>query len=168
MSQMIPNERIENRIYWIRGQKVLLDADLAELYGVPTKALNQAVKRNKDRFPNDFMFQINAEEKLELVTICDRFTSLKHSTSFPYAFTEHGTLMLANVLRSDRAIHISIEIVRTFVRLREILATHTDLARKLTALESKYDDQFKAIFDAIRELMKPPVPPRREIGFNRE
>lgn len=160
-------ETRQKQIAKLKLRLELIDSDLAALYGVPTKALNQAVKRNKERFPSDFMFIITDEERAELVTICDRFSLLKHSATCPYAFTEHGALMAANVLRSDRAIGISLEIIRTFLRLREILATHSELARKLAALESQYDAQFKIVFDAIRELVTPPTTPRREIGFNR-
>jgi len=161
----IPIERIEQAILLIRGQKVMLDADLAVLYEVPTKALNQAVKRNERRFPPDFMFRLTKKEKGELVTNCDRFERLKHSSALPRAFTEQGVSMLSSVLKSDRAIDVNVEIMRAFVRLRQLLATHTDLARKLTALEQKYDDQFRVVFDAIRALMAPPEKPRKKIGF---
>ena len=162
---MIPIERIEQAILLIRGQKVMLDADLAVLYEVPTKALNQAVKRNERRFPPDFMFRLTKKEKGELVTNCDRFERLKHSSALPRAFTEQGVSMLSSVLKSDRAIDVNVEIMRAFVRLRQLMATHTDLARKLTALEQKYDKQFKVVFDAIRQLMAPPAKPRKKIGF---
>jgi hypothetical protein len=161
---VIPIERITRAILLIRGQKVMLDQDLAYLYGVATKALNQAVRRNKERFPEDFMFQLTREEVLnprsQFVTAEAR--NIKH---LPYAFTEQGVAMLSSVLRSERAVRVNIEIVRAFVHLRQLLSTHTDLARKLAALENKYDAQFKAVFDAIRELMTPPEPPRRRIGF---
>ena len=159
-------ERIEQAIFLIRGQKVLLDADLAQLYGVETKILNKAVKRNLDRFPEDFMFQLTAEEAENL-----RFqigTSKKQRGGrryLPYAFTEQGVAMLSGVLNSPRAVKVNVEIMRTFVRLRQLMATHTDLARKLTALEQKYDKQFKVVFDAIRALMTPPAKPRKKIGF---
>ena len=161
----VPAERIEQSILLIRGQKVMLDADLAALYEVPTKALNQAVKRNERRFPPDFMFQLNKKEKNELVTNCDRFKRLKHSTALPRAFTEQGVAMLSTVLNSERAIEVNIEIMRAFVRLREMLASNVTLARKLAALEKKYDEQFKVVFDAIRALMTPPEKPRKKIGF---
>ena len=161
----IPIERIEQAILLIRGQKVMLDADLAVLYEVPTKALNQAVKRNERRFPPDFMFRLTKKEKGELVTNCDRFERLKHSSALPRAFTEQGVSMLSSVLKSDRAIDVNVEIMRAFVRLRQLMATHTDLARKLTALEQKYDKQFKVVFDAIRALMSPTAKPRKKIGF---
>jgi len=143
----------------------MLDADLAVLYEVPTKALNQAVKRNERRFPPDFMFRLTKKEKGELVTNCDRFERLKHSSALPRAFTEQGVSMLSSVLKSDRAIDVNVEIMRAFVRLRQLMATHTDFARKLTALEQKYDKQFKVVFEAIRALMAPPAKPRKKIGF---
>jgi phage regulator Rha-like protein len=144
----------------------MVDADLAMLYGVITKVLNQAVKRNKDRFPDDFMFQLNPEEKQEVVTNCDHLSRLRFSPALPYAFTEYGVLMLANVLNSERAVRVSVQIVRTFVRLREALASHADLARKLTEMEKRYDAQFKAVFEAIRQMMLTPDPKRKEIGFH--
>jgi hypothetical protein len=150
---LIPVERIEQAILLIRRQKVILDVDLADLYDVPTKALNQAVTRNERRFPPDFMFRLTKEEKDELVTNCDRFERLKHSSAFPRAFTEQGVAMLASVLNSDTAIEVNIEIMRAFVRLRQMLSAHKDLERKLHALEGKYDKQFKVVFDAIRDLM---------------
>lgn len=163
---LIPTDLIEQKILLFRGYRVMIDHDLADLYGVPTKALNQAVKRNQDRFPEDFMFRLSEEEKTKLVTDCDRFKNLKHSSSLPCAFTEHGTLMLANVLKSSRAIQVSIEVVRAFVRLRQFIASHKDLERKLKELEKKYDSKFKVVFDTIRRLMAPPpVPPKRRIGF---
>jgi phage regulator Rha-like protein len=144
----------------------MLDNDLAELYGVETKVLNQAVKRNATRFPPDFMFQLTAGEWESLRS---QFVTLKrgeHRKYLPYAFTEHGALMLANVLNSERAAQTSVMVVRAFVRLRQMLASNAELARKLAALENKYDAQFKVVFDAIRQLMSPPEPKRREIGFH--
>jgi len=171
---LIPAERIERSILMIRNQKVMLDRDLAYLYGVTTKVLNQAVKRHKDRFPEDFMFQLTMEEariwwtevrggglRSQIVTL-RRGQHIKYR---PYAFTEHGILMLSSVLNSERATKVNIEIMRTFVRLRRILASHAELARKLDALEKKYDAQFKVVFDAIRQLMKPPESKKRPIGF---
>jgi hypothetical protein len=143
----------------------MLDADLAELYGVQTKALNQAIKRNAERFPEDFAFRLTAEEKKELVTNCDRFGQLKHSTVFPLALTEHGAIMAASVLNSPRAIEVSVYVVRAFVKMREVLVTHKELVRRLDEMEGKYDRQFKVVFDAIRALMKPPKIPRRRVGF---
>ena len=165
---LVPMERIERAIFLIRGQKVMLDADLAELYGVLTKVLNQAVKRNKERFPVDFMSQLTKEEKVEVVTICDHLKRLKFSPTLPHAFTEHGAIMLATILNSPVAVQASIQVVRAFVRLRQMLASNVELARKLDALERKYDTQFKVVFDAIRQLMTPPEPRRQRIGFVHE
>jgi hypothetical protein len=145
-----------------------LDRDLAELYGVPTKRLNEQVKRNIERFPEDFMFRLTRREKDELVANCDRFTLLKHSPSFPYAFTEHGALMLANVIKSPVAVEVSILIVRVFVRLRELISSHKDLKDKIEAMEARYDYQFKVVFDAIKELLTPPEKPKRRIGFGED
>ncbi|MFA6979391.1 MAG: ORF6N domain-containing protein [Ignavibacteriaceae bacterium] len=168
VKEIIPTERIENKILLIRGQRVMLDRDLAELYGVPTKVLNQAVKRNNERFPTEFMFVLTKAEKDELVTNCDRFNSLKHSTVLPFAFTEYGALMLASVLNSPRAIEAGIYVVRAFVHLKEILLTHKELAQKLKELEYKietHDEQITAIFEAINQLLTPPPAPKRKIGF---
>ena len=164
---VIPKESIESRIYLLRGEKVMLSTDLARLYQVAPRVLVQAVKRNSDRFPDDFMFQLSDEEfnhlKSQIVT--SSWGGLRRAT--PYAFTEQGVAMLSSVLRSKRAVKVNIEIMRAFVQLRRILATHEDLARKLATLERKYDAQFKVVFDAIRELMKPPEPQKRQIGFRR-
>jgi hypothetical protein len=171
----IATERIEARILLIRGEKVLLDTDLAELYGVETKVLNQAVRRNSERFPEDFMFQLSAEEsenlrlhfgasslRSQFVTSNARRGGRRYN---PLAFTEQGVAMLSSVLRSERAVQVNIAIMRAFVKLRAMLASHGDLARRLNEMEKKYDAQFKVVFDAIRELMKPPEKPRRRIGF---
>jgi len=147
------SERIDRAILIIRGQKVMIDSDLAELFGVRTKRLNEQVKRNINRFPKDFMFQLTTKEKQELVANCDHLEKLKHSGTNPYAFTEHGTIMLANVLNTPTAVETSVLIVRAFVKLRELLSTHTDLEMKILDLESKYDKQFELIFKAIRALM---------------
>jgi len=163
---LIPNERIARSILLIRGERVMLDADLAAIYGATTKSLNQAVKRNLDRFPPDFMFQLTAREKAKVVTNCDHLARLKFSPHLPYAFTEHGALMLANILNSERAAQTSVQVVRTFVRLRQMLDSNADLARELAALEEKYDAQFKVVFGAIRQLMAPEPPKRRAIGFH--
>ena len=165
MEALVPVEVIEGKILLIRGQKVMVDADLAELYGVPTKVLNQAVKRNKKRFPIDFMFQLTQEEKYKVVTNCDHLKKLKFSPTLPYAFTEHGAIMLATILSSPIAVQASIQVVRAFVKLREMLTAHKDLARKLDKMEKKYDSQFKVVFDAIRQLMAPSEPKSRKIGF---
>ena len=160
--------RIEGRIQVVQDLRVMIDADLAELYGVPTKALNQAVKRNASRFPPDFMFQLNAAEKAEVVTNCDHLSKLKFSKSMPYASTEHGAIQAANVLNSPRAIAMGVFVVRAFVRLRELLASNSALSRKLDELERKYkhhDEAITAILSAIRELTNPPAPKRRSIGF---
>ncbi|MGD0591493.1 MAG: ORF6N domain-containing protein [Bacteroidota bacterium] len=161
---IVPSEIIEKRIFIIRGQKVILDFHIAELYEVETKALKRAVKRNMDRFPNDFCFELTFDEFQHL-----RYqlgTSSWGGTRYrPFAFTEQGIAMLSSVLQSKRAIHVNIEIMRAFVKLREVLASHKDLARKLEELEKKYDSQFKIVFDAIRQLLAPPEKPKREIGF---
>jgi len=171
--------RIEQRILIIRGQKVMVDADLAELYGVPTKALNQAVKRNAERFPPDFMFQLTAAEKAEVVTNCDHLAKLKFSRSLPFAFTEHGAIQASNVLASSQAVEMGVYVVRAFVRLREILTSNRELGMRLDELEQKTEAlalqhdtfahntraQLKQVFEAIRQLMTPPDPPRRPIGF---
>lgn len=189
-ASLIPAERIERQILLLRGQKVLLDFQLAGLYGVETKALNQAVKRNSERFPEDFMFQLSEEEmsqimRSQIVTASTEISesaqesagslrsqnvTLKrgqHLKYAPYAFTEQGVAMLSSVLRSSRAVLVNIAIMRTFVLLRRMLSSHEDLSRKLAALENKYDAQFKSVFDAIRELMRDtPVKKRPEIGFH--
>jgi len=145
----------------------MLDRDLAELYEVTTAALNQAVQRNRERFPSDFMFQLTRAEVAQLNRSQNVIGSQKHRDPRfrPYAFTEHGIAMLSAVLRSKRAISVNIEIMRAFVRLRQLLASNAELSRRLDELESKYDRQFKVVFDAIRQLMAPPVPTRKQIGF---
>lgn len=163
---LVPAEYVVRAILVLRGQRVLIDADLAELYGVPTRVLNQAVRRNRARFPADFMFRLNAREKSEVITNCDHLARLRFSSTLPLAFTEHGALMAATVLNSPVAIGMSLQIVRAFVRMREIVATHRDLARKLDSLEKKYDVQFRVVFDAIRRLMDLDAKPKRRIGFS--
>ena len=162
--------KIQQRILLIRGEKVIVDADLAEFYGVPTKALNQAVRRNMNRFPADFMFQLNKNEKMEVVTNCDHLNKLKFSPVNPLVFTEHGALMAASILNSARAVEVSLFIVRAFVALRRAISEHKELARKITQLERKladHDDQIIAIIQAIKELSGPkPVPKKRRIGFH--
>jgi hypothetical protein len=158
--------QVERRIFLIRGQKVMLDADLAELYGVTTGNLNKAVKRNRERFPEDFMFQLTQREAGSLRFQTGSLKRGEHFKYLPHAFTEQGIAMLSSVLRSPRAVQVNIAIMRTFARLREMLLSNADLARKLAALENKYDAQFKAVFDAIRELMQPPAPAKRQIGFH--
>jgi hypothetical protein len=168
---LVPAERIEQQILLLRGQNVMLDMDLAELYGVQTKVLNQAVKRNVRRFPEDFMFRLTPEETRELNRSQSVTGSQKHRDPRypPYAFAEQGVAMLSSVLNSDQAIDVNVAIIRSFVRLRKMLSSHKDLARKLAGLEKKYDHQFKAVFDAIRQLMEPPpARPKRRIGFRNE
>ena len=159
-------ERIESIILLIRGQKVILDRDLAQLYGVTTGNLNKAVKRNPDRFPSDFMFQLTPEEHQSLRFQFGILKKGQHSKYLPHAFTEQGVAMLSSVLNSERAIEVNIAIMRAFVKLREMIGAHKDLKRKLAALEKKYDDQFKIVFEAIAELMTPPEEPRKKIGFD--
>ncbi len=163
---LIPVERIERRILLIRGHKVMLDADLAELYGVQTRALNQAVKRNKERFPKDFMFQLTWEEAEELIR--SQFVILKRGKNIkyrPYVFTEHGAVMLANILRSKTAVQASIQVVRAFIRMRQLLASHKGLMEKILVMEKKYDKQFKIVFQAIYQLMQVEEEPKKQIGF---
>ena len=162
---VVPVDQIENIILVIRGQRVILARELAELYGVTTGNLNKAMKRNIDRFPNDFMFQLTAEEYKSLRFHFGILEKGRHSKYLPYAFTEQGVAMLSSVLKSKRAVQVNIEIMRAFVRLRRMLSVHKDLESKLTDLEQKYDEQFKIVFDAIRQLMIPPAKPRKKIGF---
>jgi hypothetical protein len=165
----IPPQRIERSILLLRGHRIMLDAALAELYGVETRALVQAVKRNASRFPRDFMFQLAGEELANLRSQNVISSAWGGRRTLPYAFTEQGVAMLSTVLRSARAVQVNIEIMRTFVRLRQMLLANADLARKLDALEKKYDAQFSVVFDAIRALMEsPPDPPKRRIGFRKE
>ena len=178
MKDLIPREVIENKIYLIRGQKVMLDRDLAKLYGVPTKRLKEQVRRNIKRFPEDFMLELTMQE-LEILRSQFATSSWGGERYLPYAFTEQGVAMLSSVLNSERAIEVNIAIMRAFVRLREILLTHKDLAAKIAALElkyknhdmrfSEYDKHIMAIFEAIKKLMAPPPEkPRRMIGFKQE
>lgn len=182
MSDLISVERIENRIYLIRGQKVMLDRDLAVLYGVRTKALNQAVMRNLERFPKDFMFQLRWEEVRhlrsqfvtlendeELIDNQKKSRQGKHQKYLPYVFTENGVAMLSSVLRSKQAIMINIQIMRTFTKLRRILSTHKNLAQKFKELENKlgmHDIEIQGILNALRQLMAPEEKPKRKIGFD--
>ena len=164
---LIPVERIEKAIYLIRGEKVMLDRDLAAMYGVPTKVFNQAVRRHQERFPADFMFQLTKEEARSIRSRSQSVT-LKRGSNIkylPYAFTEHGVLMLSSVLNSERAIQVNIEIMRAFVNLRQMLSSNAVLSRRLNELERKYDRQFKVVFDAIRKLMSLPQPAHKQIGF---
>lgn len=162
-SSLIPIEKIERAIFLIRSQKVMLDRDLAELYGVETRVLNQAVRRNKGRFPDDFMFPLTRQEIRDLSQFVIS-PGFKHTPNV-FVFTEQGVAMLSSVLNSPRAIKVNIEIMRAFVRLRQLLATNANLERRLNELEQKYDAQFKVVFDAIRQLMAPQPTPRKKIGF---
>jgi hypothetical protein len=164
MSVLVPCERIEQTILLIRGHRVMLDADLAGLYGVETKAFNRAVTRNMERFPDDFIFRLSKKEYEDLR--CHFGTSRWGGRRYlPYAFTEQGVAMLSSVLRSKRAIQVNIAIMRAFVQLREMIASNKGLARRLNELEKKYDGQFRVVFEAIRELMAEPAPKSRRIGF---
>lgn len=161
---MVPAERIEKAILLVRGQKVILDKDLAVLYGVSTGILNRAVSRNLDRFPEDFMFRLRQEEFANLIFHFG-ISRWGGTRTPPRAFTEQGIAMLSSVLRSRRAVRVNIEIMRAFVNLRQMLSSHAQLARKLDELEQRYDAQFKVVFDAIRELMQPVPIPGKRIGF---
>jgi ORF6N domain len=177
---LAPSLPIESRILLIRGHKVMIDADLAEIYSAPTKRLNEQVKRNQDRFPLDFMFQLTAIEKAEVVANCDHLDKLKFSKSLPFAFTEHGAMMAGFMLNSPQAVEMSVYVVRAFVRLREVLASNKEFTKRLDDLERNTEGlalqqdafahntrvQLKQVFEAIRELMQPPEPPiKRPIGF---
>jgi hypothetical protein len=165
---IVPVVRIQSRILLIRGHKVMLDSDLAELYQISTKRLNEQVKRNKDRFPADFMFKLTAKEKPEVVANCDHLRRLKFSPALPYAFNEHGAIMVASVLNSPRAIEVSVYVVRAFIQLREMLGTHKELGLKLAELEKRiavHDEDITALFEAIRQLMEPTEKPGKRIGF---
>ena len=166
MSALVPRERIEQTILLIRGHNVMLDSDLAQLYGVTVGRLNEAVKRNEDRFPSDFMFQLTRAEfenlKSQIAISSSKWGGRRHA---PYVFTEQGVAMLSSVLRSKRAIEVNIAIMRTFVRLREMISSNKALARRLSDLEKKYDGQFRVVLEAIRELMAEPTPKSRRIGF---
>ena len=166
---IIPAGKIEQRILMIRGEKVIIDADLAEFYGIPTKRLNEQV-RNKERFPEDFMFQLNGDEKSEVVAKCDHLNKLKFSKTLPFAFTEHGAIMAASVLNTPQAAEVSIFIVRAFVKLRQAIADYKDLTRKISQIErhlSGHDEQINAIIKTIKQLIQPaPVPKKRRIGFD--
>jgi len=164
--QLVPTEVVERRIFVIRGQKVILDNHLAELYEVPTYRLNEAVKRNRRRFPADFMFQITRREAESLTSQTAMSKPGRGGRrTLPYVFTEQGVAMLSTVLNSERAITVNIAIMRAFVRLRELIATHKDLAERIATLEKKYDRQFRVVFEILDELMAPRDPPKRPIGF---
>jgi hypothetical protein len=171
--------RIESRIQVIRGQRVMVDVDLATLYGVQTKRLNEQVKRNRDRFPSDFQFQLTADGKAEMVANCDHLQKLKFSKALPFAFTEHGAIQAANVLASSQAVEMGIYVVRAFVQLRQLLPANADIAKRLAELETKTESlemshntfsrntrlQLRHLLDAVRELTTPPEPTKRPIGF---
>ena len=164
----IPDRIVESKILLIRGKKVMIDKDIAELYGVTTKRLNEQVKRNHTRFPEDFMFQLTGIEKSEVVANCDHLNNLKYSPNLPYAFTEYGVVMLASVLNSERAIEVNIQIVRVFTRLREMVLTHKDILLKLEQLEKQVvnnSGDIQIIFTALNELLEQPNPSRKQIGF---
>ena len=169
---MQPAELITNKIVVIRGHKVMIDADLAELYGVSTKALNQAVKRNTSRFPEDFMFRLTPDEKQEVVTNCDHLNKLKFSKALPFAFTEHGAIQAANVLNSPLAVEMGVYVVRAFVRLRELLASNEVLAQRLSELEQRierkletHDQAISGLINTLRQMMAPGKPKKQPIGF---
>jgi hypothetical protein len=181
MPIILKPENLAQLVFFVRNEKVMLDTDLAMLYGVRTKALNQALFRNKGRFPGDFAFQLTKEEfdllRSQIVTSSSRYGFLRSQivTSKgrrggrryqPYAFTEQGVAMLSSVLRSERAVEVNIAIMRTFVQLRRLMDTNRDLARKIEALEKKYDEQFAVVFEAIKQLIAPPVPAKKQIGFH--
>jgi len=170
MKSILPAERIERLIHSIRTQKVILDSDLAELYGVTTSNLNKAVKRNQDRFPKDFMFQLSKGEfeNLRFQIGISSFQNTSHGGRryFPFVFTEQGVAMLSSVLSSKRAVNVNIDIMRTFVRLRQIVLSNKDLTQRVDELEKKYDLQFKIVFDAIRKLITPETKPKSRIGFH--
>lgn len=164
--------KIEQSILLIRGEKAIIDADIAEFYNVPTKRLNEQVKRNKQRFPQDFMFQLTLEEKAEVVANCDHLKKLKYSPVLPYAFTEHGAIMAASVLNSTRAVDVSVFIVRAFVKLRQAIIAHKELSHKIAQLERRladHDQQIIALVQAIKQFVSPePLPKKRRIGFHRD
>ena len=167
--KMVSLEGIENKIFSIRGKKIMIDRDLAQLYGVETKYLTRQVRRNIRRFPEEFMFRLSLNEKNELVTNWRQFRTLKHSYSPPYAFTEHGVAMLSSILNSEAAIRISVSIIKTFIKLRELIARQNELSGRIAKLEQKigdHDEEITALFKAIHELMREPEKTKREIGFH--
>jgi hypothetical protein len=164
--QIVLRERIEERIHFLRGQRVMLSSDLAPLYAVPVKALVQAVKRNASRFPEDFLFQLTSEEFRFLKSQSVTSTWGGPRRALPYAFTEQGVAMLSSVLRSARAVQVNIAIMRTFVHLRALLATHEDLRRKIEQMEKRYDAKFSAVFATLRQMLEVPIPRKKEIGFH--
>ncbi len=165
MTKIVPIERIASKIYLMRSVKVMLDRDLAELYGVETKVLKQAVRRNIDRFPVDFMFELTKEENQSLRSQNVTLKRGQHSKYLPFAFTEQGVAMLSSVLKSDRAIQVNIHIMRAFTQLRQMLSTHKDLKRKIESMERKYDKNFKIVFKAIKQMLETDEKPKKKIGF---
>lgn len=163
----IPDDTIDGKIYVVRGRKVMFDTDLAELYEVPTKSLNLAVKRNQTRFPEDFMFQLTRIENERLRFQFETSKSGRGGRRYlPHAFTEQGVAMLSSVLNSERAVQVNIQIMRAFAKIREMLQTHKELWLKIEKMEKKYDERFKVVFDALRQLLEPPVKIKRRIGFH--
>ena len=167
-NSIIPVERVQQCIFLLRGKKVMLDRDLANPYGVETKRLNESVKRDIDRFPDDFMFKLDKTETDQLVANCDRFKMLKHTASTPYAFTEQGVAMLSSVLRSKQAVEVNIAIMRTFVQLRRILADNSLLRKKIESLEKKYDEQFQHVFTVLKAMIAEDETPKSKIGYQTE
>lgn len=165
MTDIVPIESIEKKIFYLRNEKVMIDRHLAEMYGVETRILNQAVKRNITRFPGEFMFQLNRDERDEVITICDDLKPLKFARTMPFAFTEHGVAMLSSVLNSEKAIRANIEIIKAFVKLRKLLSRHKDVKKKIEEMENKYDEQFRVVFEAIQQLLMENEQPKRKIGF---
>jgi phage regulator Rha-like protein len=164
---IVPTALISQKIFFLRGTRIMLDADLAQLYGVATKNLNKAVKRNANRFPSDFMFRLSSKEmrnlRFQILTSRGAHGGRRYA---PYAFTEQGVAMLSSVLRSQRAVLVNVEIMRTFVRIRKMLATHEELRRKVNEMEKRHDSRFQAVFAAIRQMLETPIPPKKAIGFH--
>jgi hypothetical protein len=165
MNELIELNEITGRIQTFRGIKVMIDRDLAAFYGTQTKRLNEQVKRNKNRFPSDFVFQLNEDEKAELVANCDHLNNLKYTKALPYAFTEHGAIMAASVLNSPAAVDISVLIVRAFVQLRHIAIEHADLKREVEALRNQTEERFDIVFTVLDKLVSDGDPPKKKIGF---
>jgi len=165
MSTLIPLELIERRIFVLRGEKVLVDRHLAEMYGIETRVFNQAVKRNLERFPSEFMFQVTKEERDQVITVCDDLPPLKYARTTPYVFTEYGVAMLSSILKSKRAIQVNIEIIKAFVQLRNMMISHKNMKKKIEEMEAKYDEQFQVVFQALRQLLDEEEKPKRKIGF---
>jgi phage regulator Rha-like protein len=165
MATLVPIELIASKIYLIRNTKVMLDRDLAELYGVETKRLKEQVRRNIERFPQDFMFELTKDEYQALRSQIATLKKGQHSKYTPFAFTEHGVLMLSSILNSERAIQVNIQVVRAFVKLREMMVTHEDLKRKIESMEKKYDEQFQIVFEAIKQLLTEEDKPKKKIGY---